>query len=112
MVVLVTCKNDEDPYKNESTRVECSQHFSHYKPIGIFRILNLSEILWLYSLPARMKKIQSKMEELECSQNFPHYNPMGAICYHGNQSSDQIWQKKKKNLMKPFTHPSDTSDEI
>ena len=57
---------------------------------------NLSEILWLSSLPASMKKIRSKVKALERTQHFPHYNPMGAICCHGNQSSpndasDKIW---------------------
>ena len=47
----------------------------------------------MYSLPARIKKILSKMKALEWSQNFPHYNPMGTICCHGNQSSDPIWPK-------------------
>ena len=86
--------------------LEWSQHFSHYKSKGFFpdaqgqlthkslvqscRILNPFEILWLYSLPARIKKNQLKMKELEWSQDFPHYNPMGAICCHGNQSSDPI----------------------
>ena len=58
--------------------LERSQHFSHYKSIGIFsdaqgqvphkpliescRISNPSEILWVSLLPARMKKIQSKMK--------------------------------------------------
>ena len=53
--------------------VDCSQDFSHYKPMGIFqdaqgqltpqslvrsgRISNSSEILWMSSLPASMKKI-------------------------------------------------------
>ena len=52
---------------------ECSQDFSHYKSIGIFpdaqgqltpqslvrsgRISNSSEMLWMFSLPACMKKI-------------------------------------------------------
>ena len=31
MVVLVTCKNEEDPIKNEGTRV-----FLHHKSMGIF----------------------------------------------------------------------------
>ena len=161
MVVLLTCKNKEDPIKNERARVfttlyvnfsdaqgqitlelvvvsgrnlnsskllcmsslparmrmieskmkelECSQDFSHYKSMGIFPDAqgqlttqslvesgpnsNLSEILWLSSLPASMKKIQSKMKALACSQHFPHYNPMGAICCHGHQSSDPIWSK-------------------
>ena len=86
--------------------LERSQHFSHYKSMGIFqdaqgqlthkslvqscRISNPFEILWLSLLPARIKKNQSKMKELEWSQDFPHYNPMRAICCHGNQSSDPI----------------------
>ena len=161
MVVLVTCKNEENPIKNEGARVvttlfidfsdaqgqltlksvmescqnsisskllwlvllpaimkkinpkmtalEWSQYFSHYKSIGIFpdaqrqlthkslvgscRISNPFKMLWLSSIPARIKKNQSKMKELECSQGFPHYNPMGAICCHGNQCSDPSWPK-------------------
>ena len=88
--------------------LEWSQRFSHYKSMGIFPnaqgqltrksfvrycpISNPSEILWL-SLPARIKKNQSKMKELEWSQGFPPYNPMGAVCCHGNQSSNLIWSK-------------------
>ena len=53
--------------------LECSQDFSHYKSMGIFpdaqgqltpqslvrsgRISNSAEILWMFSLPASMKKI-------------------------------------------------------
>ena len=86
--------------------LEWSQHFFHYKSMGIFpgaqgqlthkslvqscQISNPFEILWLSLLPARIKKNQSKMKELEWSQDFPHYNPMRAICCHGNQSSDLI----------------------
>ena len=89
--------------------LECSQDFSHYKSMGIFpdtqgqltpqslvrsnRISNLSEKLWMFSLPASMKKIRSKMKALEWTQHFPHYNPMGAICCHGNQSSNPTWSK-------------------
>ena len=81
--------------------LEWSQHFSHYKSMGIFpnaqgqlthkslvgscRISNPFEILWLSLLPARIKKNTSKMKELEWSQDFSHYNPMGAICCQGNQ---------------------------
>ena len=58
--------------------LEWSQHFSHYKSVGIFPgaqgqlthkslvkscpISNPSEILWLSSLPAGIKKNQSKMK--------------------------------------------------
>ena len=57
--------------------LEWSQHFSHYKSMGIFpnaqgqlthkslvqscRISNPSEIIWLSLLPARIKKNQSKI---------------------------------------------------
>ena len=80
--------------------LECSQDLSHYKSMGIFpdaqgqlilqslvrsgRISKSSEMLWMFSLPASMKKIRSKMKALEWTQHFPHYNPMGAICCHGN----------------------------
>ena len=55
--------------------LECSQDFSNYKAMGIFpdaqrqltpqslvrfsRISNSSEMLWMFSSPASMKKIQS-----------------------------------------------------
>ena len=161
MDVLVTCKYEEDPIKNEGARVvttlysnfsdaqgqitlvlvsvsgrnlnssklscmpslparmriidskmkelERSQDFSHYKYMGIFpdaqgqltpqslvrsgQISNSSEMLWMFSLPASMKKIRSKMKALEWSQHFPHYYPMGAIRCHGHQRSDPIWPK-------------------
>ena len=66
--------------------LECSKDFSHYKSMGIFpdaqgqltlqsmvgsgQISNLSKTLWLSSLPAKMKKIQSKMKVLECPQHY------------------------------------------
>ena len=89
--------------------LECSQDFSNYKSMGIFpdaqgqltpqplvqsgRISNSSEMLWMFSLPANMKKIRSKMKALDRTQHFPDYNPMGAIRCHGNQSSDPTWSK-------------------
>ena len=95
--------------KSKMKELECSQDFSHYKSMEIFpdvqgqltpqslirscRISNSSEMLWMFSLPASMKKIRSKMRALECSQHFPHYIPMGAIGCHGHQSSDPIWSK-------------------
>ena len=84
--------------------LDCSQDFSHYKSMGIFpdaqgqltpqslvrssRISNSSEMLRMFSLPARMKKIRSKRKALECSQNFPII-----IRCHGHKSSDPIWPK-------------------
>ena len=97
--------------------LEWSQRFSHFKSMGIFpnaqgqlthksfviycQISNLSKILWLASLPAGMKKNQSKLKQLEWSQDFPHYNPMGAICFHGNQSPIQSDTKPNTNNPPP-----------
>ena len=105
--VLTTCKNEDDRIKMKE--LECSQDCSHYKSMGIFqdaqgqltpqslvrsdRISNSSEMLWMFSLPASIKKIRSKMKALKWSQSFFHYNSMGAICCHGNQSSNPIWPK-------------------
>ena len=82
--------------------LDCSQDFSHYKSMGIFpdpqgqltphslvrfgRISNSSEILWMSSLPASMKKIRPKMKALEWTQHFPHYNSMVAM-----ETSGRIW---------------------
>ena len=38
------------------------------------KISNSSKTLWLSSLPAKMKKIRSKIEALECSQHYRHIN--------------------------------------
>ena len=95
--------------KKIHSKMKLPQDFSNNKSIGIFldaqgqltpqyliqssRISNSVKTLWLCLYPAKMKKIQSKMKALEWPQDFPHYNPMEAICYNGNQSSDQIWPK-------------------
>ena len=92
--------------ESKMKELECSQDFSHYKSIANLldaqgqltpqslvrsgRISNSSEMLWMFSLPASIKTILSKMKALECSQHFPHYIPMGAIGCHGHQSSDPI----------------------
>ena len=40
----------------------------------------------MFSLPASMKKIRSKMKTLEWTQHFPHYNSMVAM-----ETSGRIW---------------------
>ena len=75
MVVLLTYKNEEDLIKNAGTRMLTRLYvvFSDVQgqltleSVGEFcRNSNSSNLLWLSSLPARMKKIQSKMKALEC----------------------------------------------
>ena len=83
MVVHVTWKNEEDPIKNEGTRVltrfsplkvrgnffKCSRAANSAVHCRIGPNFESSKLLWLSSLPARMKKIQSKMKALD----FYHY---------------------------------------
>ena len=83
MHVLVTCKNEDDSIKIEWARVVTT--FSQNKSMGIFPdaqeqltpqsldrsgpISSSFEMLWMVLLPAKVKKIQSKMKALECSQH-------------------------------------------
>ena len=73
--VLVTCKYEEYPIKNEGARVLTrlydvfldAQVQLHPKSEAEFcQNSSSSKLLQLSSLPARMKKIQSKMKQLEC----------------------------------------------
>ena len=82
MGVLVACKNEEDPIKNEGARVvttlfiDCSNAQGQLTPKSMresCRNSNPSKLLWLTLLPARMKRIHLKLKALERSQHFSHY---------------------------------------
>ena len=86
MDVLVTCKYEEDPIKNEGARVITTLYSNFLDAQGQItlvlvsvsgRNLNSSKLLCMSSLPARMRMIKSKMKELECLQDFSHYKSMG-----------------------------------
>ena len=86
MVVLHTCKDEENLIKNEGARVLTRLYDVFSDAQGQLTLKSVVEfcpnsnsfkLLYLSLLPARMKKIQSKMKELECSQDFPHYKSMG-----------------------------------
>ena len=86
MGLLVTCKNEEDPIKNEEARVvttlfiNLSEAQGQLTPKSVMeycRNSNSFELLWLVLLSARMKKIHPKMKVLEWSQYFSHYKSMG-----------------------------------
>ena len=93
MVILVTYTNEEDPYKNEGTRVVAT--FLLLEVYGEFSrrfraatcnsavwglVSNLSQALWLYLLPARTKKIQSIKKALEWSQHYSLISQMLQGC--------------------------------
>ena len=86
MVVLITCKNEEDPIKNEGARVFTTLYsiFSDAQgqitlELVLVSLLNLnsSKLSCMSFLPARMRMIESKIKELECSQDFSHYKSIG-----------------------------------
>ena len=102
--------------KSKMKELECSQDFSHYKSMGNFpdaqgqltpqslvrsgRISNSSEMLWMSSLPASMKKIRSKMKALECSQ---HYTSIFRLARADNSGDGGgIWPKFE--LIQAFMH--------
>ena len=84
MVVLITCKNEEDPLENVGARVFTTLNINFSDAQGQKTLelvsgqnLNSSKLSWMSSLPARMRMIVSIMKELECSQDFFHYKYMG-----------------------------------
>ena len=85
--------------QSKMKELECSQDFSHYKSMGIFpdpqgkltpqslvrsgRILNLFEMLWMFSLPASIKKIRSETKFLNGKISFiKRYLPPNNLCYY------------------------------
>ena len=86
MVVPVTCKNEEEPIKNEGARVVTTLFIDFSEAQGQLtlksvmescRNSNPSKLLWLTLLPARINMIHSKLKALERSQHFSHYKSMG-----------------------------------
>ena len=73
MGLLVACKNEEDPIKNEGARVvttlfiNFSDAQGQLTPKSVMESCpnsNSSELLWFVLLSARMKKIHLKMKVL------------------------------------------------
>ena len=85
MYVLVTCKYEKDPIKNEGARVVTTLYSNFSDAQGQITLvlvsvsgpnLNSSKLSFMSSLPARMRMIDSKMKELDCSQDFSHNKSM------------------------------------
>ena len=99
MDVLVTCKYEEDPIKNEGTRVDTTLYSNFSDVQGQItlvlvsvsgRNLNSSKLSCMSSLPARMMMIDSKMKELECSQDFSHYKSMGIFARRSRAANSAV----------------------
>ena len=94
--VLVTCKYEEDPIKNEGARVVTTLYSNFSDAQGQITLvlvsvsdqnLSSSKLSCRSSLPARMRMIKSKKKELECSQDFSHYKSMGIF----PDAQGQLW---------------------
>ena len=88
MDIFVTCQYKEDPIENRGARVLTTLYINFLDAQGQItlefvvvsgRNLNSFKLLYISSLPARMRMIDSKMKELhvECSQDISHYKSMG-----------------------------------
>ena len=85
MVVLVTCKNEEVPIKNEGDRVlttlninfsDARRQITPELVVVSGRISNSSKLSCISLSSARMNMIRPKMKEPEWSQHFYHYKSM------------------------------------
>ena len=88
MVVLLTCKNKEDPIKNEGAKVFTLLHIDSSAAQGQITLHSMvvsgrnwtsSKLSCMSLLPTRMKMIHTKMKKLEWSQHFSHYMSMGTF---------------------------------
>ena len=86
IVVLLTCKKEEDPIKSRGARFFTTLNINFSDAQGQTtlelvvvsgRNLNSPKLSCMSSLPARIRMIESKIEELECSQDFSHYKSIG-----------------------------------
>ena len=106
MDVLVTCKYEEDPIKNEGARVVTTLYINFSDVQGQItlvlvvvsgRNLNSSKLSCI-SLPARMRLIKSIMKDLGCSQDFSHYKSLGIFPDAQGQLTPQSLVRSGRNL--------------
>ena len=103
VVILVTCKNEEDPLKTKDARVATTQNtdFSNTQgqitlqlEVGSGRNSNSFEILWLPLLLPRIKKIRNKNEgaRVATTQNTDFFTQSSA---DNSAVKGRIWPKFK-----------------
>ena len=110
MGVLVACKNEEDPIKNEGARVVTTLFidFSHAQgqltPKSVMESCRNSKPIQAFMadlVTARMKKIHWKKKVLELSQRFSHHKSMGIF----PNAQGQLTQKSLVGYC-PISNPS------
>ena len=86
VIVLITCKNEEDPIKNEGTRVATRLYVHFFRRLGADNS-GVSGGIWLkfeiiqafvhILVTCKNEDDSIKMKGLEWSQHFTHYKSMG-----------------------------------
>ena len=106
MVLLITCKNEEDPIKKEGARVFTTLYINFSDAQGQITLglvvvsglnFNSSKLSCISTLSARMKMIHTKIKELEWSQHFSHYKSMGIFQDAQGQLTPQSLVKSGPN---------------
>ena len=82
MVVFVTCKNEEDPFKNKGARDDAQGKLTQQSENGFYIKFKLIQAFMIVHPTSRMKKVKSKMKALEWPQQ----------CYIFYQFVDAQWQ--------------------
>ena len=78
----------------QTLTVTCSKAF-----VGPGRNSNSPKLLCMSSLPARMKKIQSKMKALEWPRHFSYYKSIGSF-------PDAQWQLTMQSVVGSSRNPN------
>ena len=93
MAVLVTCKNEEDPIKNEGARV-ATRLYVDFIDGGIWPKFELIRAFKHALVTCKMKKIK-KINALEWPQHFSHCEYMGIFLKRSKTANstvhDRIW---------------------
>ena len=94
MVVLLTCKNEEDTIINGGARVltRLCRFFRRSRAANSEvsgGILRKFELVQAFMVVLVTHRIQSKMKELECKHDFPHFKSMGVFSSPQGQLTPQ-----------------------
>ena len=105
MHVIVTYKYEKDRMKNSREKVETPffPSLPYLLPwklaVGSGRISNSSKLSCMLSLPASLKRIQSRKAEKKWRHHFSHYKPMGIFSDAQGQLTPQSVVQSCLNLI-------------
>ena len=99
MVVLVTCKNKEDPIKIEGARVFTTLYIIFFRRSradnsgvggGMWPKFELIQAFMHVLVTCKNEEDAIKMKALECSQDFSHYKSMGLFSRRSRAANSAV----------------------